>query len=579
MFKTIRKGKLLYNAGVEAVREYRDGAIVKKNTPSVMFLVAPFMMPFAPIEIISEDMGGLIQSYTFNKSRSAAGGQVTIEIAADERTNRFFGDLLESKSPLLNDIWSKFGVDLRDIFKPMSYCQVWRDGYHVFSGYITSCIRHAKPGNSTYTVTAEELGCILQGQILSFSTIEFGVEQCIMDSPTTILQAANRQIGLPLPTAIMAYIIAYNATTLAYPGGMMRMSDGLPLSMRLIALQPPLGAISASSIYAKNVADTSIFNLGQGQSFWDFLRGLAPEPFMEFFTESGGRTIVTGRMIPRTPSQAISAVSSGAISLASVNMTPMLPGFNYVVARTAPYDVPWIGATSWSPLIYGYTLGVLDLLLGGDFIIVTDADIVSKSLGTSGNQQYTAFVCNYGSHGGANPGGRMTRPSLARGAMNPLSSGGLRTYGFREFQASVNVLSLDWSGLTGQVIEQAERPVQISIFSTLLNYWFRNAGKFNEGIITVRGMPYARPGMYLLYLPSYNGQKVDNPRDLGIYYIDNVQDNYSIGRADTTTINVIRGVPIPTSAGNIMRMLFDWEILPPTPNIVDGEVRWSHRQV
>ena len=572
MFKTVRKGKLIYNAGIETIKEYRQGGIVRKNSPSIMFLVSPFFIPYMPIEIVSEDMGGIIQSYNFSKSRSAPGGLATIEIAADERTNRFFGDLFEKKSPLLNDIWRNFGVDLRDVFKPMSYCQVWRDGYHVFSGYITSCARGANPNKATYTITAEELGCILQNNILSFSTIEFGREQHIINDPTAILSMASRQIGLTLDLSIMAYLNAFAASTLSYgTRGMLRLSDGIPLAMRLIALMPPLGCVSNSSIASRNVADSSMFSVNSGQSFWDFLRALAPEPFMEFYTESGGRTIVTGRMIPTTQAESIAAVTTAYFNWAALHITPMLPGFNYVVARTAPYDVPWLGTTSWSPLLYKYTLGVLDLLLGGDFVIITDEDIITKSLGTSMNQQYTAFVCNYGTHAGANPGGRMTRPSIARGSMNPMASGGIRTYGFREYQAAINVLSLEWAGITGQVLERVNRTVGISVFSTLLNYWFRNASKFNEGVIVTRGMPYARPGMYLLYLPSLTGKKVDNPREIGVYYIDNVQDSYEIGQADKTTFNVIRGVPIPLNFGNIMKLLFDFEILPPSPNIMDGE--------
>lgn len=100
--------------------------------------------------------------------------------------------------------------------------------------------------------------------------------------------------------------------------------------------------------------------------------------------------------------------------------------------------------------------------------------------------------------------------------------------------------------------------------SHLLNYWFRNAGKFNEGTIVVRGMPYARPGMYLLYLPTRN-DKVDNWRDIGVYYIESISDSYSIDGADTTTLNVIRGIPIPISGQNLLKILYDWEIMPIFP--------------
>jgi hypothetical protein len=312
-----------------------------------------------------------------------------------------------------------------------------------------------------------------------------------------------------------------------------------------------------------------MFETSAGQTFWEYLRGLCPDPFMELFTESGGRTIVTGRLVG---GNAVPQNILGGINISGINITPMLPGFNYVVARTTPYDIPYIGTTSWASILYPITLGMLDLLLGGDFIVITDADIVDKNLGVSMNQQYTAFTCEYTANKSSSPNQARTRPSIARGSLNPFYSGGIRTYGYKEYRAMLNCLSLFDIGITGQTLEKVNQTMWISAFSTLLNYWFRNASKFNEGTVTVRGMPYARPGMYCLYLPLYDGQKVDNWRDIGIYYIDTVQDNYAIGAADTTTLTLIRGVPLPIKGANIMRLLFDWEILPPSPNITDAEV-------
>jgi len=222
-------------------------------------------------------------------------------------------------------------------------------------------------------------------------------------------------------------------------------------------------------------------------------------------------------------------------------------------------------------------MGVMELLLAGDFIIVTDDDIISKDLGQNLTGQYTAFSVPYtsgisaGKKDGAKP-----RPSFAWGSMNPLSSGGMSSYGVRELFASLSSTTLSWEGLVGQMLEEVNmycgaEKIHIPALSTMLNVWFRNHAKFSEGTIKTRAIPYAKPGMIMLYLTTKDG-RYDNMRDIGVYYIDNHTYNYQIGSADTSTFSLIRGVPIPISFASTARLFFDWEILPPTPNLTDWEI-------
>jgi hypothetical protein len=140
------------------------------------------------------------------------------------------------------------------------------------------------------------------------------------------------------------------------------------------------------------VTDSSLFQAGSS-AFWDFLKTLIPEPFMELFTESGGRTICTGKLL--TPDVSAGAFTTSAVDtvtgvvggtpvplpIPGLNVTPLLPGFNYLVCRTSPYDNPLIGISPWHPVLAPFTMGVFDLITAGDFIIITDDDLVSKDLG------------------------------------------------------------------------------------------------------------------------------------------------------------------------------------------------------
>ncbi len=573
---TIKGHKILFNAGYETVKEFTEPDKVKKRSPWVSLKVAPFSMPFVPIELVSTDVGELIQSVSFAKSRSIPGASVQVVLAGDNRALR--GVDWKITGPL-KKMWNLVGPDLTDLFRPQTMVQLWIHGYSTCTGYVLDCRRKTTPeGAITYTVDIEELGNIYQQSITSFNTILWGTETHLIDDTSKLLSLGASQLGIPLAQSLKTYIWAFLVSSLLYGPRVFpphfRLSDGLPLIYRMIALPSPIGCISNSSLISTVVTDSALFQTSAGGSFWDFLKTLCPEPFMELFTETGGRTVVSGRMIPVGGAAGSFAGLMAGTATTGINITPTLPGFNYVIARTAPYEIPWTGVSPWLPMIYPFTMGILDLLLGGDFVIITEDDVREKDLGVSGSGQYTVFNANYGGRSGSNGTTIKNRPSIARGPLNPLFSGGLRTFGHREYEAQISATSLSWNGIVGQTVEELWRrrgpAVNVPVLSSLLNVWFRNAGKFREGTIVTRAIPYARPGMALLYLPPITGTKVDNPRDLGIYYIDNVQYDYNIGKADLTTFSVIRGTPLPMSVGALASLLMDWEILPPGLGLWDG---------
>lgn len=564
---------LMYNAGIEAVREYVEGKRVKAYNPKVVLEISPFIPPGIPIEFMSENMGGIITNVAFDKSRSTAAGSFTVTMAADDQR-------VAANMPVgypLRYIWASQGESLRDLFRPMTLAKLWLDGYHVATGHLDEFKKRTEPGKREYRAVFSELGAIYNNPVPDYQQILFGIEARIMNDPTKVIGQAGTQFALPLALSMSLYVNAFLASSLAYgsvgfPTPYFRASDGIPMAARMIAQMAPIGGIALNSFLARNVTDATLFEQAGGTSFWEFLKSLAPEPFMELFTESGGRTVCTGRIVPNVGAGAAANVGNAAFNvspLRAVGVTPMLPGLNYLICRSVPYDNPLLGFTPWLD-IYSISLGVMDLLISGDFIIITDDDVVEKDLGVSGRQQNTAFYFEAKSKGSGDSW--KFPPSLAGGPINPIFPGGIRTFGLRSQRAGLPSTSLHWGGILTENIERIKRVVKdVPTYSTLLKIYFRNASKFNEGHVTTRWMPYARPGMLALYLPPLSGSAVDDTRDLGMYYIDNLQHSYTNTGAPTTTYSLIRGTPLPINIEAIAALLMEWECFPPGLNIVDGE--------
>lgn len=577
----------MYNAGYESTKEWLEGKKVKQQTPSIRLLISPFLMPFVPVEISSADIDSLIINCSYQKSRSMPGGKFTIELAANDALLK-----KQVKGTVLESLWNSVGPSLRDIFKPMTYAQLWVDGYHVMSGYVRSFRKITTKKAQRYLATFDELGMLYQQNILDIFSILFGLEAHIFNDPTKLLKALQKMVGVPLAQVVQAYANAFIFSSLSYgtkgfPTNFWRASEGIPMALRLIALPPPVGAISNTSLLATAVSDISLLRTSGGGSFWDFLKSIASTPFLEMFTESGGRTICVGRTFAGVAGigsgATISgiAASAGGLPVPGLNIAFLAPGFNYIVMRTTPFDNPMLGTSGWAPALYPWTMGVFDLLLAGDFVIFTDDDVFQKDLGTSDEQQYTIFRALDTIGAGSNDAAKlMNKPYISGGPLNPIAPGGIKTFGQRVFEASFNYNSMQWNGITGQVTEKSGLGTRFGIpflkpsihsLSTLLASWFRNNHKFIEGQVTIIPKPWARPGMLCLHLPPKSGSATVDPRELGMYYIDNVTYNYNYGKNPKMNLSLIRGTPIPTDFGNLTQLLFDWEVLPTGLNIVDGE--------
>jgi len=561
------KKKVVYNAGVESSIDYAEPTTEKTNTVQLLF--SPFGLPFVPIEVLGSDVGDIITDMTWTKDRNNPGGFLSVSITPDATVIKDIVKIIDRfTGNLYSKIWGSLGVDLEDLFKPMTLCQLWIDGYHVMTGTVRSCKRGMSVDDKSkmvsYDIVIDELGSIYTQNILSLDTIVAdGMQKQIADAIKTAFDLVSQIKGVSVATGIQMLVEAFKVTTLAQR---MTLSDGFPLFLRLITAPNPLGGIANLS-YARNmIFDSSMFQLSGGDSFWDFLKNLIPNPWMEMYTESGGRTIVT---------EAIGAP------------TVMLPGFNYLIARSVPYSNPLIGTVNpvHLPSTLAFDLTAIQMLLGGDFIIITDDDISDKQLGYDSSNQSTVFHTRYASKGMSGAQDLTDKGIKSVGPLNPFASGGIGTFGIREMFQSIDCTSL--TGL-GTALSYSERiaknklglPTQImskNALSNLLAVWFRNQSRFREGtVVLAKQKPWARPGMYCLYLPSLSGKKVENLRDIGIYYIDSLSQDRSIedkAVTATTTLNLIRGVPLPATLAQSALLLFDFEILPPESGLADGEYK------
>lgn len=559
--------KVIFNAGVESSLEYAEPQ--KNKVPKIQLLFSPFGLPFIPLEIVGSDTGQIISNMNWTKDRTNPGGILSITIAPDPKTIQGIVDILNKFSNnYYSKLWGELGVDLEDLFKPMTLCQLWIEGYHVMTGTVNSCKRGASVGNDSknvsYNISINELGCIYDFNTVSLDTIIFdGMQLNISDNDKQAFELVSNIKAVPLDVGIASLCQAFLLTL--FSGGMSA-SDGFPVSLRMLTTKNPIGALSNLS-YAQNmIVDTAMFELASGQSFWGFLKNFVPSPWMELYTESGGRTIVTDTL-------GVPAV--------------LFPGFNYVVARSVPYSNPLIGTVN--PYHYAstfpYDLSAINMMLGGDFIIITDDDIEDKDLGFDCINQSTIFHTRYSANGGMMPMDNDDKPIHSVGPLNPLASGGVKTFGNRDMFQSINCTHLFNLGLASNYVERIAKnllglPLSVMskpALSNLLAVWFRNQSRFREGSVQSRYIPYARPGMYCLYLPSLSGKKPENLRDIGIYYIDSLNHNYSLTNKDVfcgTTLNLIRGVPLPTTIAQTALLLFDYEILPPESGVAsDGEYR------
>jgi hypothetical protein len=561
------KKKIVFNAGVEATLEYANPQ--KNVTPAIQLLFSPFGLPFVPIEIIGTNVNKIISAMTWTKDRTNPGGVLSVELAPDASTIQQIVDIINKYSKnLYSKIWGELGVDLEDLFKPMTLCQLWINGYHVMTGTVRSCHRSASVSNTdknvSYSLILDELGNMYNMNTVTLDTIrQDGMNLNVVDAMKKPMELISAIKGVPLADGIRNVLIAFNTMNLTEN---VSVSDGFPLSARLLATANPIGGIAQLSLTNFMATDQNTFKMhssgGGQQSIWGFLKNYIPNPWMEFYTESGGRTIVTDSLLP--PSI-------------------LFPGLNYVVSRTVPYSNPLLGITNpwWFVETVLYELNALSMLAGGDFIIITDEMIHEKTLGFDSINQNTVFHARYTNKGALGAADLADRGIKSTGPLNPFASGGIPTFGIREMFQTIDSTSLEGLGTALSAstrifknLRSGSGVISKNALANLLAVWFRNQSRFREGTITVKGMPYARPGMFCLYLPSLSSKKVENLRDIGIYYIDSLNHEYSLSNNDisyTTTLNVIRGTPLPTTVAQTALLLFDFEILPPQSGVTDGE--------
>ena len=129
------KKKLIFNAGVESVKAYIDAET--NYSPQIQLLFSPFGLPFVPLEILGTNMNQVIRSLEWTKDRNNPGGICIVNFAPDaEMIKRMVKTIDKFSGNMYSRIWGGLGVEVEDLLKPMTTCQLWIDGYHIFTGYV-----------------------------------------------------------------------------------------------------------------------------------------------------------------------------------------------------------------------------------------------------------------------------------------------------------------------------------------------------------------------------------------------------------------------------------------------------------
>jgi len=556
------KKKLIFNAGIESSIDYIEGK--RTYSPEVQLIFSPFGLPTIPIEILGTDVNKVITSLSWTKDRSTPGGMCMVTIVPTLDVIEKIVDILNKvTNNFYSTIWGDLGVDLEDLFKPMTLCQLWINGCMIMSGTVRSCSRSASVSDDSkdvsYNIAIDELGNLYNMNTVSLDLVyKDGLNRNSFDSFSKALSSVASLKGTTLDVGIKALMDAFSASSF---DNNLSLSDGLPLSYRFLT------AIANVSMASFMNVDGNLFKIqsqgGGATSFWSFMKNYVPSPWMEFYTESGGRTIcLDGLSVPSL----------------------LIPGFNYTVARTVPYSNVLLGSVNPSLIAETslFELHALMMIISGDFIIITDDMIQEKEIGFDSSAQKTVFHAEYTSGGTTTGPNKASKPIISTGPKNPLASGGVKTFGIREMFQNMDMCSIE--GLPkedsqlarlGQKYGLSGKFISRNALNNLSAVWFRNQSRFREGKVVSRGIPHARPGMYCLYLPTKNGY-IENKRDIGIYYIDSLSHSYSLSDSDVsfdTTLNLIRGTPLPLTLAQTALLLFDWEILPPMSGLADGEYK------
>jgi len=572
--------KFIYNPGYETTIEYIRGEQVQVENPDIRLVVHPALIPYIPVELVGNNMSDHIQSVAIKKDRHTAAGSFVVTMdGKDSSYEEIFTKYLDVYP--IKDLLSVLDYNLDLIFKEPTMGLLWVNGYHKMTGFLKSFKKvMSAGGEEQYIAEFDELSALYLNEIMDTVTyIDASNQKKEISSVTKVFDESVLKVGLPPEIAISEYMSAFLSQHLAYGYGAysFSFSDRKLLPLRLINASPPFGGIAEYSYVTQWYGLGSMITNG-GSSFWDWLKSNYTSTFIEMWCESGGRT----RCIQKSTSPATLAYVSAILNVSTAtrgsslketnsllgaataalnfgNVSVTIPGTVNTIVRSTPYDNPILGQVLFDSVVSIFGLSILDLLLAGDYVVITDDDIMSKSIGSSDVQQNTVWRVNMNGGGTASSQNSLFA-SFNWGPLIPIFPGGIGSFGFKQHIVSLTMISDAWVGASEELKNKNTKVLFANAYTELMKIWFRNQTKFLEGTFTTRPKPYARPGDLLLYLPRAKDGLARDKYQVGVYYIDSMDENYGID-GNTTTFSVIRGTPLPWNLSQIALLLLDWDIV------------------
>lgn len=441
--------------------------------------------------LVNQDYGGDIISYNFNKTIDAPYGNFSFQMP-DKRG------------------FSPEYIDFRQTVRAMSLVEVRVNGVFRTIGIIQSVTKTVDIANNkplkVWNFNCAELGVLFNTTKVWFD-ISLTAQKYFQAGSPQLKFLDQQRINLN-PTESAAInsiqtIVEHVFKTWFYEiydqiGFIF--ADGTKLSEKIIVDKQYF----APDIFIKNI--TTLFHAYNYQGdVWGALQNFITRPFHEMWGTAGGKTVVLGD-------------SDSAI---------LEEGKYYLILRATPYDNNKIMK---SENLKNSVFSFENL----NEISISDDEIVTKNLGTNGEQMFSFYSLTYG--------GNYIPQNMRRIVRDPIYDlGALKRYGYVPFERQVKALAFTYSpnlsreelGLTQQVV---------NIMQKRVFEWFKFNDRFLTGSFMVKGNPLINEGMKLRYDYDENGQ-IEDENELGEYYIQGFNESWVYGQSYTTQIQVIRGIP------------------------------------
>ncbi len=441
------------------------------------------------IYLENAEFGGDVLSFSFEKDVTKPFGKFNFTLL-DKRGLR--SSDIEKKG------FSKY-VDLRKAIKAKTLVEVKINGDYITIGTVesvkrTMSISGGKP-ERRYEVSCEELGNIFKNTKLNKGKKNPNENGNKKNPKTKASNIKTKKIQNVIKTIWNQFVEKI------YDEIKFKFADDEALTEKIVVDT----RYFANQMWTDDVLYN--FQSGDGTEVWDAFHQLTTP----YFHEMWGTTGASWKRVALTDDKIIQE-------------NDLTDGRYYLMLRPTPYDNPNIMNLD------GSLLSVDNLTK----IFIDDSVLVSKDLGTSGENMYSMYSIVPESNGSF----------IAKKNYNhepEYDYEALNNYGYMALEKTIK--SSKTAKTESQRRQQAGNLAQLAgTLQRKAAEWYRFSDQMLSGSFTCMGNTRAQEGAILVYDEDARGS-IEDVEEKGIYYIQSFSHNYQYGQSFTTTYNVVRGTP------------------------------------